>query len=357
MVRELVSSNVLRLPICFLPRPGESVVWYSDSTRRTGSLVGQDPDGHPIVQNEHGFTHSLDSYDQIRLVDPNRRNDPNWANLGPRAVISRPLAEEHHALQRLLKRHIPPGPTYLELIEEIWNRGFEVFLVGGTVRDVIAGLQPHDVDLVTSMPLGRAVPLLTSMYRNEPSIHKQKGFVRLGGTPQSGDPFIDLKAMIHSEPGTPNAIFSSDLTTDLRHRDFACNAIYYDPINNAFIDVAGCGIEGAEGKLLDLVCDSTRPAFYRAQICLRFFKFTGRGFASTDATATTIRDTFLPTIPAMKKSDLAGYVKAQLLSKSPADQHERILEELRASMVSFGAEDIWRQHFEPIRTSLLKRGK
>ena len=74
----------------------------------------------------------------------------------------------------------PPGPIYLELIEEVWNRGHEIFLVGGTVRDVVAGLRSQDVDLVTSLPLDRAEPLLASMYRHEPSINRERGLVRIG---------------------------------------------------------------------------------------------------------------------------------------------------------------------------------
>jgi tRNA nucleotidyltransferase/poly(A) polymerase len=87
--------------------------------------------------------------------------------------VIRPLQQERDALLGLLNRHIPPGPTYLELIEEVWNRGYEIFLVGGTVRDVMAGLKSQDVDMVTSIPLDRAIPLLASMYRHEPSVNKQ----------------------------------------------------------------------------------------------------------------------------------------------------------------------------------------
>jgi hypothetical protein len=275
--------------------------------------------------------------------------------LGASANVIKPLQQERDALLSLLSRHIPPGPTYLELIEEIWHRGYEIFLVGGTVRDVIAGLKSHDVDLATSIPLNRAIPLLKSMYRHEPSVNNQRGFVRLGGTPASGDPFIDLKAMIHSNPGTPDAVFSDNLEQDLRHRDFACNAIYYDPINEIFIDPSGCGVEGAELRLLHLVCDPSRPPFYKAQIVLRFFKFAVRGFSFTEATGTSIRESFLPSLSAMPKSALVGYMRAQLLSKTPQDQHEQVLDGLRVSMQSFGADATWRDLIEPLVPNILRR--
>ncbi len=352
-----VSPQIVTLPPCLLPRPGEKVVWYSDSTRRNGILVGHDVNGCPVVENGFGLTQPLDSYDQIRLSNPQNRSGPNWTRLGSRAKVIKPLQQERDALLGLLNRHIPPGPTYLELIEEIWNRGYEIFLVGGTVRDVIAGLKSQDVDMVTSIPLDRAIPLLASMYRHEPSVNKERGFVRLGGTPASGDPFIDLKAMIHSNPGTPNAVFSDNLEHDLRHRDFACNAIYFDPINEIFIDPSGDGVEGAETKRLHLVCDPSRPPFYKAQICVRFFKFAVRGFGFTESTENSIKEFFLPSLPAMPKSALVGYMKAQLLSKTPQEEHEHVLNGLRESMLSFGADAAWRDHIEPLIPTILKRGK
>jgi hypothetical protein len=73
-----VSPQIVTLPPCLLPRPGEEVVWYSDSTRRNGMLVGHDVNGCPVVGNGFGLTQSLDSYDQIRLSNPQNRTGPNW---------------------------------------------------------------------------------------------------------------------------------------------------------------------------------------------------------------------------------------------------------------------------------------
>jgi hypothetical protein len=154
MDRVSISPHVVTLPPCLLPRPGEEVIWYSDSTRRSGILVGRDINGCPVIENNYKSTQTLDSYDQIRLSRPDNRKGPNWTNLESRAKVIKPLQKERDALLSMLNRHIPPGPTYLELIEEIWNRGHEVFLVGGTVCDVIAGLKTQDVDLVTSIPFG-----------------------------------------------------------------------------------------------------------------------------------------------------------------------------------------------------------
>ncbi len=353
MTRLQLFDTDLKLPPCGLARPGESVAWYSDSSPCRGTLLGHNSIGAPVVQNRDGFTYALGSFDELRLVDASNRVGPSWTRMGGVGRIYKPFDAESEAFSRLLARRIPPGPSYLELIQEIWHRGFEAFLVGGTVRDVISGQPAHDVDVVTSMPLARALPLLTSMYRYEPSLNGARGFLRLGGTPASGDPFIDLKAMVHSQPGTPNAIFSSDLLQDLRHRDFACNAVYYDPINDALVDPAGCGVNGAEAQALELVADPDRPPFYRAQICIRYFKFLCRGYHATESTSEMLVANYFPSLPAMKRSGLVTYLRAQVLSKSSDGDHHRTLSLLKEAMQACGAGLLWKEHIEPILDEII----
>ena len=38
----------------------------------------------------------------------------------------------------------------IKLIKLIMNEGYEVFLVGGCVRDMIMGREPHDYDMCTN---------------------------------------------------------------------------------------------------------------------------------------------------------------------------------------------------------------
>lgn len=70
------------------------------------------------------------------------------------------------------------------------------------------------------------------------------------------------------------------LLIDQRLRDFACNAVYYDPMNEVFIDPSGRGITDAKAKALNIISDHVleRPIFRKANIPLRFFKFLLRGY-------------------------------------------------------------------------------
>jgi hypothetical protein len=345
--REILKREDLKLPNCPIPRPGEEVVWYTDAARRTGVYLGYGPGSRPIVNSDLGFPDILRSFEDIRLLNPENRLGPIWDTL-PAGTIHRPYVEETTKFKELLLRKIPPGPSYLELIHEIWYRGFEVFLVGGTVRDIIAGGESKDVDLVTTMPLKLALPLLTNMFRGTPSIDDKNGFVRLGGTPKSRDPFIDLKCFVYKEPGTDQAVFSGNFDRDIRHRDFACNSVYYDPVNNALFDPRQRGIQTAEERVLEVVCDWTlRGSYSRATIVIRLCKFVTRGFTYTDQTASEIHANFLADLDAMKTSQIANYINVQFFSKDPAATRATILAAIEKAFIELKAETTWRTRILP----------
>jgi hypothetical protein len=147
----VISVANLTLPDCPLPRPGEKVFWFVRSNPMTGFLLGHDTKGLAVIATSFG--HSVRKrFDEIRLANPFERRRPNWCYLPTTAKLFRPNEALTLRFKTLLNQRIPPGPRYIDLIHEIHYRGFEVFLVGGTVRDVIAGHNPKDVDLVTTMP-------------------------------------------------------------------------------------------------------------------------------------------------------------------------------------------------------------
>ncbi|TLD68859.1 CCA tRNA nucleotidyltransferase [Phragmitibacter flavus] len=354
MSRDQKSARDLKLPPCPLPRPGDEVIWYTDSVPHRGKLEGHGTKGRPHVRSELQHSFVLDSFDVVRLQDTAHRRGPAWEHLPDGGRIFCATASEQQLFGVLLARPVPPGPRYAELITEIWSRGFEIFVVGGTVRDVLAGKETHDVDLVTTMPLNSASRLLKAMYRSDPQISDKNGYVRLGGVPRLGDPFIDLKMFSLAAPGTENAIFGADFCSDVGHRDFSCNAIYYDPINAVLIDPSGRGIEDAKESRLCLVCDqaSRRPK-QRAQIVIRFLKFKMRGFEATVETIETITKDYLPDLAAMDGSERLRYLKAQVINKCAPGDRQAKLEQFRICMIEFGAEREWVKFFQPLVKDIL----
>lgn len=352
--RQTKDLTSMVLPLAPIPRPGEEVVYYNDSFKGRGFLEGHGPDARPHIRNQFNNTTVLSSFDQLRAKDPMARRGAAWNYLPSTAKVVTPLPSEIERFESLLRRIIPPGPSYLDLIEEVWSRGFEVFLVGGTVRDVLAGESTQDVDLVTTMPLKSAENLLRGMYRTDPEIRENNGYVRIGGTPASHDPFIDLKMFSTFSTGDNTSLFGADFARDVAHRDFSCNAIYYEPKNKALIDPTGEGISNAQTKVLHLVCDPLlRRPVNLAQIVIRFFKFLSRDFTATEETCASIRTQFIPSFSSMTTMIRINYIRTQILSKCPKSSHVEKLEHFKTQFEKFGSDDIWQEYVEPYTMEIL----
>jgi hypothetical protein len=271
--------------------------------------------------------------------------------------VLRPDALTLQRFRNLLERPIPPGPSALALAVEIWNRGFEIYLVGGTVRDVICGTESRDIDMVTTMPLNRSQSLISLMYGYTPTSKSSRGFIRIGGSPTSGDPFLDLKVFSDSLLGTPNATFGASFQRDVSHRDFACNAVYFDPVNEVLVDPTGIGIDDSRGKNLTLIC-SSGDLYQKGQIFIRFFKFRDRAFTSLPETALRIRTEYAAGLRGMSQIIRLQYIKAQILNKCASDaEHREILERIQLLMSNENASDIWEELFAPLLPRLLPRGR
>jgi hypothetical protein len=354
--RESVRPDSLSIAPCPLPRPGDRILWYKDALPHRGVLLGHNWAGGPVIQNDFGGPSILESFEAIRVEDPAKATGPNWTRLPSDARIVRPRAAEREAFDALLARRTPPGPRYAELLHEIAGRGYETYVVGGTVRDILGGDEPKDVDIVTSIPLQRLIPLLSSMYRVRKFQPEAllNGHVRLGGMPGSGDPFIDLCVFKYRDPGTPDAVFGSDFLLDTQHRDFACNAIYYDPLNGVLIDPVGRGIADADERLLSVVANpDLRTPYHQGQLVIRYVKFCCRGFRGTAECAARIATEALCSLEGMHKSVRISYMKTQFYGRCPKDEREHVTEQARLVFVSLGADAVWQRLVHPFMKELL----
>ncbi len=112
----------------------------------------------------------------------------------------------------------------------------EVFLVGGSVRDLLLGRRPTDLDLaVTGEPLAYARRLAT---------HIGGRLVALG------KPGLMLYRVVHgSQIIDISAVAGRSIAEDLRRRDFTINALAVDMASGEIIDVCGGRGDLAAGRV------------------------------------------------------------------------------------------------------------
>lgn len=126
--------------------------------------------------------------------------------------------------------------------------GAPIYLVGGYVRNAIAGLGKTDVDLcgpiiATALGLPRQYRVDIVNYR------LGTASVRIGGDAFEYTPF---RIENYAEGGahTPSAVyFTTDLHKDAARRDFTLNSIYYDIAKDEIIDPFG-GIADIERRVV-----------------------------------------------------------------------------------------------------------
>lgn len=339
----------VKLPPSMTPRPGEEIVFYRGTLKHEGKFHGYDIYDQPIVQNKSGSTWPLTDFLSVRLANPDaQRSLGCYEHLPDCTIIQAASAEEKNKIDRLLDRHIQPGPKYIDLIEEIWARGYEVFLVGGAVRDVLNGDEPNDVDLVSTIPFPFLSSIAESMFGPLGySRSKKNGFMSIGQNAghRKGEKgtLIDIKNFFLVAPGTNDAQFGSDIHFDHRLRDFSCNSVYYDPINAVFVDPCGHGIEDARNKTLNMVNDPTlsHPIHRKVHIAMRMFKFMHREYVPSEECLAVVRATYEPMMEGCKPDEIWKLFYRTILGKVPEAQRAALFWSSKKLIIDAGFHDFW----------------
>jgi tRNA nucleotidyltransferase/poly(A) polymerase len=130
--------------------------------------------------------------------------------------------------------------------KQIQDSGKESFLIGGSVRDLILGRNPHEYDLATSM----FPEDVKKKFKRVIETGIQHGTV----TVMIGDNSYEIttyrKDIDYTDGRRPDKIeFGATLSEDMKRRDFTMNAIALDLISERLID-ENHGIEDIENKII-----------------------------------------------------------------------------------------------------------
>lgn len=140
--------------------------------------------------------------------------------------------------------------------EQLITAGYESYLVGGCVRDILIGKTPKDWDLTTN-----ATPeQIQSVF---PDSFYENTFGTVGVKTGSDDPTLAIVEVtpfreegIYSDARRPDSVrFADTIVEDLRRRDFTVNAIAYNMANDEVVDLHQ-GMEDIEHKTIRTVGDS-----------------------------------------------------------------------------------------------------
>lgn len=124
-----------------------------------------------------------------------------------------------------LKIEIPSGAN--EIIHNLQNNGYEVFLVGGCVRDSILGRPIHDYDITTSATPYEMMKVFKDKRIIETGLQHGTITIVIDDKPYEVTTYrIDGN---YSDSRRPDKVtFTKSLEEDLKRRDFTINAMAYN---------------------------------------------------------------------------------------------------------------------------------
>lgn len=124
-----------------------------------------------------------------------------------------------------MKIYLPKQVKFI--IDEIYDEGYEAFIVGGCVRDSILGVEPHDYDITTNAKPDEIKRIFSNFKIIDNGIkHGTVGVIIDKEVYEITTYRLEGEYEDNRRP--KNVEFTSDIVDDLKRRDFTINAIAYN---------------------------------------------------------------------------------------------------------------------------------
>ncbi len=135
-------------------------------------------------------------------------------------------------------------PNAIKTIKQLRDYGFEAYIVGGAVRDLLVQKEPKDFDLVTN-----ATPTkIKKIFRNSRIIGKRFRIVHVF----YGQTIFEVTTFRSKNHEESENVFGS-MDEDVFRRDFSMNALYYDPLKNHIIDYVNGFKDIQKNKIIPVI--------------------------------------------------------------------------------------------------------
>jgi poly(A) polymerase len=227
----------------------------------------------------------------------------------------------------------------VKVTDTLQQAGYEAFIVGGAVRDLVLGIGPKDFDVATNATpdqvqklfrkarlIGRRFQIVhvTFFGKGHPEIIEVSTFRAL--LDNAGDHLAESGRILRDN------VWGSQ-GEDATRRDFTINAMYYDPSSETVLDYHG-GMVDIQKKTLRMIGDPVKRYREDPIRMLRAIRFAAKtGFNLEAATRSPIAklSTLLQDVPSARLFDeilkllMSGYSWAAIQGLRDAGLHHGLL--------------------------------
>ena len=183
-----------------------------------------------------------------------------------------------------------PTPESLDPIKDRFDaEGFELYLVGGAVRDTLMGRDIKDYDLASNANPDEVTAMLSDVEGARLDLTGKDFAVVRVNMPDGQEYEIATFRRDVGAGRRPDDVEFTTIDEDVRRRDLTMNALFYDLSTNEVVDYVG-GMNDIENGVVRAVGDPGERFREDPLRILRAFRFSGRtGWGMDAATVDAIR--------------------------------------------------------------------
>ncbi|MDC7220389.1 MAG: polynucleotide adenylyltransferase PcnB [Spirochaetales bacterium] len=129
-----------------------------------------------------------------------------------------------------------------KIISRLHSVGYEAYVVGGAVRDLLLDRKPKDFDIATDATPNQ----IKRVFRNSRIIGRRFRLVHIYF---ANDKIIEVATFRAIDSGERDEQIFGSVEEDALRRDFSLNALFYDPENEEILDFVG-GVKDIRKRVL-----------------------------------------------------------------------------------------------------------
>ena len=234
-----------------------------------------------------------------------------------------------------MKRRLEVSDNAIEAISTLQDAGFESYIVGGAVRDLLLGRSPKDFDISTAASpeevravFGRRHARIIGKRFRLAHVYVGRELFEVSTFRRAPENNGTDGRKIKNPEQLPEHLIVSDnafgtAREDAQRRDFTVNALFYDPLKEEILDYTGQGIDDIEAHTVRAIGDPALRFEEDPVRILRALKLVAQfDFSLDDATENALFDK-MPLICHAAPSRLALELE-KILQSCYGDRHLQV---------------------------------